>query len=127
MASISKNAYMDKLDDIVNKYCNTYYGTIKMKPVNVKSSTYTDFGIENNDKDPKCKVADYAIISKYENIFVKDYVLNCSEEVFVIKKANIFQRTHHVESTSIRRRYYIDTSMTKFCRTSMPFPRYFSM
>ena len=37
MASISKNAYIDKLDDIVNKYNNTYR-TIKMKPVDVKPS-----------------------------------------------------------------------------------------
>ena len=35
--------YLDKLDDIVNKYNNTYHSTIKMKPVHVKSSTYIDF------------------------------------------------------------------------------------
>ena len=39
----SKNEYIDKLDNIVNKYNNTYYNTIKMKPVDVKSSTYIDF------------------------------------------------------------------------------------
>ena len=39
MTSISKNVYIDKLDDIVNKY-NTYHRTIKMKPVNVKPSAY---------------------------------------------------------------------------------------
>ena len=43
MTSVSKNVYFDKLDDIVNKYNNTYYITIKMKPVDLKSSTYTDF------------------------------------------------------------------------------------
>ena len=32
MTSISQNVYIDKLDDIVNKYNNTYHGTIKMKP-----------------------------------------------------------------------------------------------
>ena len=37
MASISKNAYIDKLDDIVFKYNNTYHSIIKMKPVDVKS------------------------------------------------------------------------------------------
>ena len=36
MTSISKNVYIDKLDDIVNKYNNTYHSTIKMKPVDVK-------------------------------------------------------------------------------------------
>ena len=38
---ILKNVYIDKLDDIVNKYNNTYHNTIKMKPVDVKSSTTT--------------------------------------------------------------------------------------
>ena len=40
MTSVSKNVYIDKWDDIVNKYNNTYNSTIKMKPVDVKSSTY---------------------------------------------------------------------------------------
>ena len=39
ISSISKNVYIGKLDDLVNKY-NTYRSTIKMKPVDVKSSTY---------------------------------------------------------------------------------------
>ena len=36
LISISKNIYIDKLDDIVNKYNNTYHSTIKMKPVDIK-------------------------------------------------------------------------------------------
>ena len=43
MTSTSKNVYINKLDDIVNKYNNTYHNTIKMEPVDIKSSTYTDF------------------------------------------------------------------------------------
>ena len=31
MISVSKNVYIDKLDDIVNKYNNTYHSTIKIK------------------------------------------------------------------------------------------------
>ena len=85
MISVSKNVYIDKLDDIVNKY-NTYQSTIKMKSVDVKSSTYIDFGTENNDKDPKFKVGDHVRISKLKNIFAKDYLPNYSEAVFVIKK-----------------------------------------
>ena len=42
MNSVSKNVYVYKLDDIVNKYNNTYQRTIKMKPVDVKSNTYID-------------------------------------------------------------------------------------
>ena len=42
-----------------------------MKAVNVRSSTYTDFHIENNVKDPKFKVGDEVGISKYKNILAK--------------------------------------------------------
>ena len=38
MTSISKNKYIDKLDDIVNEYNHTYHWTIKMKPVNIKDN-----------------------------------------------------------------------------------------
>ena len=40
MTSVSKNVYIDKLADIINKYNNTYLSTIKMKPVDIESSTY---------------------------------------------------------------------------------------
>ena len=46
MTSVSKNVYIDKLDDIVNEYNNTYHRTIKMKPVDVKDNTYSDFNEE---------------------------------------------------------------------------------
>ena len=86
MTSISKNGYVNKLGDKDNKYNNTYDRTIKMKPVDEKSSTYIDFNEENNKEGPKFKVGDNVRISKYQNIFAKGYVLNCSEEVFVIAK-----------------------------------------
>ena len=86
MTSISKNVCIDKLDDIVNKYNNTYHGTIKMKPVHVKSNTSFNSSKSINDKDPKFKIANIVRISKYKNIFAKSYVPNWSEEVFVIKK-----------------------------------------
>ena len=38
MTLVSKNVYIDKLDDIVNKYNNTYHSTIKMKPVDVNET-----------------------------------------------------------------------------------------
>ena len=40
MTAISKNVYINKLDDIVNEYNNTYHRTIKMKPADVKDNTY---------------------------------------------------------------------------------------
>ena len=86
MTSISKNVYIDKLDDIVNEYNNAYHTTIKMKPIDVKDNTYINTDKVTNDKDPKFKVGDRVRISKYKNIFAKGYTPNWSEEVFVIKK-----------------------------------------
>ena len=84
--SISKNVYIDKLDDTVNEYNNTYHITIKIKPIDVKNNTYINIGKEVNNKDPKFKVGDHVRISKYKNIFAKGYTPNWSEEIFVIKK-----------------------------------------
>ena len=78
--------YIDKLNDIVNEYNNTYHRTIKMKPVDVKGNAYIDFGKEVYDKDPNFKVHDHVRISKYKNSFAKGYTPNWSKEVFVIKK-----------------------------------------
>ena len=76
MTSISKNDYIDKLDDIVNEYNNTYHTTIKMKPIDVKDNTYINTNKETNDKHPKFKVGDRVRISKYKNIFAKGYTPN---------------------------------------------------
>ena len=78
--------YINKLDDIVNKYNNTYHSKIKMKPVDVKSSTYIYSSKEINDEDPKSKIGDIVTISKYKKIFVKGSTPNWSQKVFVIKE-----------------------------------------
>ena len=88
MTAIPKNVYIDKLDDIVNEYNNTYHTTIKMKPIDVKDNTCINTNKEINNKDPKFKVGDRVRISKYKNIFAKGCTSNWSEEVFVIKKVN---------------------------------------
>ena len=78
--------YINKLDDRVKDYNNVYYSIIKIKLVNEKSSHYTYFGVENNDEDPKSKASHHGRISKYRNIFAKNFTLNWTEDVFVIKK-----------------------------------------
>ena len=85
MTSISKNVYIDKLDDIVDEYNNKYHRTIKMKPIDVKDNTYVNTDKEVSNKDPKFKVGDYVRISKYKNIFAKGCTPNWFQEVFVIK------------------------------------------
>ena len=86
MISLSKNIYIYKLDDIVHKYNSKYHSTIKMKPVDVNTSTYIDFDKKNNKDDRKFKVGDHVRILKYKHIFAKGYVSNWSEEIFVITK-----------------------------------------
>ena len=56
MTSALKNLYIDKLDDIVNKYNNRYHSTIKMKPVDVNPNTYFNSRKEINNKDLKFKL-----------------------------------------------------------------------
>ena len=66
MTSVSKNVYAKKLDDIVNKYNNTYHSTMKVK-----------------------KKLELVILLEYQNVkmFLKTfYTPNQSENVFVIKK-----------------------------------------
>ena len=56
MSSISKNVYIDKLDDIVNEYNNTYHRTINMKPVDVKDNTYIDSMELESSKEVNVKI-----------------------------------------------------------------------
>ena len=56
MNSVSKNVYIDKLDDIVNKYSNTYHSATKI------SSPYINSSKEINNKNPKFKISDVARI-----------------------------------------------------------------
>ena len=86
MTSISENVYIDKLDDTVNKCSYKYYGTIKMKLVNVKSNTCINSSKETNDKVPEFNVGNIFRISKYKNIFAKGYFPKWSEKGFAFKR-----------------------------------------
>ena len=57
-----------------------------MKPKDVKDHSFVEYFEESNKKDPKFKVGDKVRISKYKNIFAKDYTPNWREEVFVVNK-----------------------------------------
>ena len=74
MTLVSKNVYIDKLDDMVGEYNNIYHRTIKMKPVDAEDNTYIAFKKEGNDKGLKFRVGNHVKISKYKNIFAKEYV-----------------------------------------------------
>ena len=79
MVSISKNVFIDKLDDMVEKYNNTYHSTIKMRPIDVKSNTYIDSSKEINDKNPKFIIGDNVRILKYK-IFSEKVTLQIGQK-----------------------------------------------
>ena len=56
MTALSKNFRFDALNNIVNKYNNTYHNTVKMKPIDVKSDSSAEYNVDSNVKDAKCKV-----------------------------------------------------------------------
>ena len=116
MTSISKNVYIDKVDDLVNEYNNINHRTTKVKPIDVKDNTYIDFGNEFNDNDPKFKVGGHVRILKYKDIFSKGYAPNCSEEVFVIKKKLKRQFHGHMSLMILMVKKLLEHFMKKNCK-----------
>ena len=68
MTSVSKNVYTGKLDDIYNKYNNTYHCKIGMKSVYVKSNTYIDLKITVKKLMITILNSTLVILSEYQNI-----------------------------------------------------------
>ena len=61
-----------------------------MKAIDVKNDSFAEYNEESNEKDPKFKIGDHVRISKYKNIFAKEYTPNWSEEIFVVKKKKLY-------------------------------------
>ena len=89
MTSVSKDVYIDKLDDIVGKYSNIYHRTIMMKPVDVKDNAYIDFKKEVNDKDSKFKVGDHVRMSTYKIFLQKNTHQIGLKKFFLLVKLKI--------------------------------------
>ena len=92
MTSISKSVYINKLDEIVNKYKNTYHNTNRMKPVNIKDNTYIDFGKQNNNKNLKFKIGHHGHHHELQNtkIFLLKDMLQIGLKRFLwLKKLQI--------------------------------------
>ena len=83
MTAISKNIYFDKLDDIVNKYNNTVYRAIKMKPIDVTSDSYAEYNEDSNKKDPKFKLVTMLKFQNTTTFLVKD-MLQIGQKKFLL-------------------------------------------
>ena len=79
MTAVSKNAHFDGSDNIVSKYNNTVHRSIY-----VTSNSYVEYNEDFNKKGPKFKVGDQVKISKYKNIFAKEYTPNWPEKFFLL-------------------------------------------
>ena len=91
---VSKSGYIDKLDDIVNKYNNTYHSTIKIKHSDVKSNTYIDSSKKINDKIANLKLV---IMLEYQNtkLFLQNITLEVGLKKFLwLKKLKILYGGH---------------------------------
>ena len=103
--SVLKNMYINILDEIVNKYKNTYDITIKMKPVDV-ILTHILILIKNAKEDPEFELDNHVRILNINNYLAKGYTPNRSEEAFVIKK---------VKNTIIMTKKFFERFMKNNC------------
>ena len=71
------------MNKLVDQYNNNYHHSINKKPINANYSDLTEI-IETNPIATKFKVDDRIGITKYKNIFSKDYTENWSREIFII-------------------------------------------
>ena len=115
MNSISKNVYIDKLDDTVNEYKNTKHRTTKMKPIDVKDNTYIDFGKEVTDNDPKFKVGDHVRISKYKTFLLK-VILQIGLKKFLLLKKLKIQFHVHMPLMILMVKKFLEHFMKKNCK-----------
>ena len=86
--------YIDKLDDFVKKYNNTYHSTIKMKLTDVKDNTCIDFKKKVNDKDPKFKVGAHVRISKTKTFLLRDTHQIGQKKFLLLVKLRILYHGH---------------------------------
>ena len=92
--TLKKIVYIDKLDNIVYKYNNTYHITIKTKLADVKPSTYIDSSKDVNYKDPKFKIGDIVRISKIKTFLQKAIFQIDLKKFLWLKKLNTLYCGH---------------------------------
>ena len=84
MTSISKSVSIDKLDDIVNKYNNTYHNIFKPKPVDIFAKGYSsNWSQEVTIKNVKNTVPSTYIINDLngEKIVGTFFPKNCIKQI----------------------------------------------
>ena len=78
MTSISKNVFIDKLDDIVNEYSNTYHRTVEMKSVDVMLKIIHMLILK---KKFMIKILNLELVIMYEFLNTKIFVLKDTHQI----------------------------------------------
>ena len=86
MAANDSKSCLPYLNKLVDQYNNTYHHSINTNAINADYSALSEKN-ETNHKAPKFKVNDWVRISKYKDIFRKNYTKNWLREIFVIDSA----------------------------------------
>ena len=68
------------LDDIVNKYNNTFHKTIKMKSTDVTDDSYAEYTEDFSEKDPNFKILEFQNI---KTVLLKD-TLQIGHKTFLL-------------------------------------------
>ena len=71
------------MSNLADEYNNSYQRFIGRKPVDLGCSAFTE-KIETNPKAPKFKAGDIVRITKYKNIFSKDYPGKWSKKYLIL-------------------------------------------
>ena len=75
--------YLSYLNKLVEEYNNIYHRPVSKKPIDAGYSALNDEN-ESSHKVSKFKVDERVRITKYKDIFSKDYTKNWSRVIFVI-------------------------------------------
>ena len=85
---IKKFSRRKVLDDIVKKSNGTINKSIDMKPKDVSDDVKAEYVEESNEKSARFSVGERVRISKFKNVFAKEYTPNWSKEIFVVSRVN---------------------------------------
>ena len=83
MTAISKNVYFDVLHDIVDKYNNTVYKTIKMEPIEVPNDYYAEYNKIVNKKILNLKLVIMLEFLNIKTFLLKD-ILQIDQKKFLL-------------------------------------------
>ena len=94
MTEIWKNVYFDVLDDIANKYNNTVYRTIKMKPIDVADDSYAEYNEDSNKKDPNFRCVNMLEFQNTKTFLIQDMLQIGRKKFLLTVKLEIQSRGH---------------------------------